>query len=211
VPLRDRDFDALLPDDLRGHAVDHFTPVDVARRAAQLLVDKPGACILDVGAAVGKFCLIGAALTDGVFVGVEQRGRLVGVASALAQALDVPNVAFFEGNVVEVDWTPFDGFYLFNPFVEHLSRFPLPLDRTVELDPAYYLFYVRFVRERLAEARPGTRLVTYHGFGAPPPEGYVLRADEARGTDRLQLWIKEAPVRRRRDTGREIADDPLVQ
>ena len=208
--LVDRDFDRLLPDDLRAHGEQHFTPVAVARRAARLLVDQPGACILDVGSAVGKFCIVGAEHTDGVFVGVEQRPRLARVATAIASALELPNVTFHHADLVEIDWTPFDGFYLFNPFVEHLPQFPHPLDQAIDLDPARYLFYVRFVRERLAEAKMGTRVVTYHGFGAPPPEGYVLKADEACGTGRLELWIKEADVQRRRRTGDASVDDPLT-
>jgi hypothetical protein len=206
----DRDFDWLLPDDLQVHAEHHFTPVGVARRAARLLVDKPGACILDVGAAVGKFCIVGAEHTDGVFVGVEQRPRLARVATAIASALGLPNVTFHHADLVEIDWTPFDGIYLFNPFAEHLPQFRDPIDRSIDLCPALYRFYVHFVLERLAEAKTGTRVVTYHGFGAPPPKGYVLKADEACGTGRLALWIKEAVVQRRRRTGNTTVDDPLT-
>jgi SAM-dependent methyltransferase len=190
APLHDRDFDQLLPDDLRAHAPCHFTPVAVARRAAELLVDRPGARILDVGSGVGKFCIVGAAFTAGVFVGVEQRPRLVGIATALARVFGLARVEFAHENVVDVDWSSFDGFYLFNPFAEHLEEPPSPLDDTLELDPAHYLRYVRFVTQRLAEAKPGTRVVTYNGFGGTPLDGYALTADEEWGMDFLKLWIK---------------------
>ena len=67
-----------------------------------------------------------------------------------------------------------------------------------------------FVRQRLAQARSGTRVVTYHGFGAEPPEGYVLKADEACGSDRLQLWVKAYSVQRRPGTDRGRFD-PAIQ
>jgi SAM-dependent methyltransferase len=207
APFGDLEFDQLLPRMWREKSEVHFTPVDVARRAAALLVDRPGARVLDVGAAVGKFCLVGASATpDAYFVGVERRKHLVRVAETLARKLALTNVTFTCGDAVEVDWSQFDAFYLFNPFAEHLPGAVYILDDTIALDPEYFLFYIHFVRARLAEARLGTRVVAYHGFGASPPPGYVLRSDEQIGTDRLELWVKTAEARARRPTG-----DPLRQ
>jgi hypothetical protein len=209
--LVDGDFDRLLPDDLLPHAQHHFTPLGIATRAAELLVHEPGARILDVGAGVGKFCIVGAAHTDGVFVGVEHRRRLTRVASAVASVLELPSATFIHADVVDIDWTPFDGFYFFNPFGEYLPEFRYPLDGAIAADPALYLFYVRLVRDRLAQARVGTRVVTYHGFGAQPPEGYVLATEEARGTDRLQLWIKQTSAQRRGRNRDASVDDHSVE
>lgn len=207
----DRDFDRLLPDSLRGMAEVHFTPVEVARRAAQLLVDRPCAWVLDVGSAVGKFCLTGAAeVPDAMFVGIERRGYLVHVANALAAQLSLRNAAFIHGDAVQLDWSRFDGFYLFNPFAEHLRDTTPALDLTIELDPAFFLHYVEFVRARLAEARIGTRVVTYHGFGAPPPSGYTRFGCEEIGTGELELWIRTAAPDRRRGPDRRWRDDAPV-
>ena len=189
----DDEFDRLLPDALRARAAQYFTPVHVARRAAEMLVTRPGVRILDVGAGVGKFCLVGAAFTPGVFVGVEQRPHLVSVAERLTALLGGRNVAFVHGDVTDIDWTCFDGFYLFNPFNEHVVDWSTPLDNTIDLALDHYVRYVDFVTQRLEAARPGTRVVTYHGFGAALLDGYDLAADEESGTDRLQLWVKEAP------------------
>jgi hypothetical protein len=195
----DREFDRLLPESLRGKAEVHFTPVEVARRAAQLLVDRPCAWILDVGSAVGKFCLTGAELVpDAMFVGIERRRYLVQVANALADRLGLRNATFVHGDAVQLDWSVFDGFYLFNPFAEHLRDTTPALDATIELDPAFFLHYVRFVRARLAEARIGTRVVTYHGFGAPPPSGYTRFGCEEIGTGDLELWVRTAAPAQRR-------------
>jgi hypothetical protein len=176
----------------------HFTPVEVARRAAELLADGPNTRILDVGSAVGKFCIVGAVtVPEAHFIGVERRRHLVSVAARLARRLELANVTFACIDAIEIDWSHFDAFYLFNPFAEHLPNVP-SLDETIELDPEYFLFYVRFVRQRLAEARIGTRVVAYHGFGGDPPPGYMLLADEPAGTDRLELWLKTRPTRGRR-------------
>jgi len=200
-PDRNEEFDRLLPVSWRPKSEVHFTPVDVARRAAELVVPHPTARVLDVGAAVGKFCLVaGAAHPRAEFVGIEQRAHLVEVARELARRLTVPNVSFVHGDATELDWSRYDAFYFFNPFAEHLQR--VILDDTIELDRGYFVFYVDFVRQRLAEARIGTRVVTYHGFGAAPPAGYALVVDEPAGSDRLLLWVKTEevdPVHRIRD------------
>jgi SAM-dependent methyltransferase len=198
----DHRFDQLLPLDLQLLSRAHFTPVAVAQRAARLLVSQPGDCVLDVGAGVGKFCLVAAAHAGGgVFIGVEQRPRLVAIASELARQLEVANVAFTAANLVEIDWSPFDAFYFYNPFVEHYATAMTALDRTIETGPAQLFFYVRFVRQRLTEARVGTRVVTYHGFGAAPPAGFECTSDERIGSGRLALWIKTRAPRRSRSDG----------
>jgi hypothetical protein len=205
-PTLDREFDRLLPDSLRGKAEVHFTPIDVARRAAQLLVDRPRSWILDVGSAVGKFCLTAAALVpEAMFVGIERRHYLVHVANALAKQLALKNATFVHGDAVHLDWSVFDGFYLFNPFGEHLRDTTPAIDTTIALDPAFFVHYVDFVRARLAEARIGTRVVTYHGFGAPPPSGYTRFGCEEIGTGELELWIRTARPSRvhARDHGRD--------
>lgn len=209
--LGDGEFDQLLPASLRRLSAVHFTPVGVARRAVQLLVDRPCFWALDVGSAVGKFCLTGAAeIPDAMFVGVERRRHLVRVANALARRLELTNASFIYGDAVEVDWTVFDGFYFFNPFAEHLRDTTPALDTTIELDPAFFLHYVRFVRERLAEARVGTRVVTYHGFGAAPPSGYAQFGSEEIGSDCLELWIKTTAAMRGRSPERSWSDDAPV-
>jgi hypothetical protein len=210
APL-DREFDRLLPDSLRNKAEVHFTPIAVARRAVQLLVDRPDAWILDVGSAVGKFCLTGAAEAPGaMFVGIERRRYLVHVANALAKQLALRNATFIHGDAAHLDWSVFDGFYLFNPFAEHLRDGTPALDRTIELDPAFYVHYVHFVRARLAEARVGTRVVTYHGFGAPPPSGYARFGCEEIGTGELELWVRtSAPCRDHAPDHRWSPDAPV--
>jgi hypothetical protein len=199
VPLADEDFDRLLPKIWRTKSQIHFTPVEVAWRAAELLVARPDARVLDVGAAVGKFCLVAGRLyPEALFVGIERRRHLVRIATGLSRRLGLTNVLFAYGDMVEIDWSMFDGFYLYNPFAEHLPGRAMTLDDTLELHPGYFLFYVQYVRERLAEARVGTRVVAYNGFGGEPPPEYELVVDEVAGADRLELWVKTRPSKRRR-------------
>ena len=62
-PVPDEVFDQLYPRISRFRSSVHWTPVEVAIRVAELLDGAPGGQILDVGAGVGKACIIGALTT----------------------------------------------------------------------------------------------------------------------------------------------------
>jgi len=193
----DSAFDERLPIGLQVHAATFFTPVHVAAYAARLLAPARGMRVLDVGAGAGKFCIAaGLAVPTSEFVGVEWRPHLVDLANALARELCVPNVRFIHGDALELDWSTFDSFYFFNPFAEQLTDKQPVLDRTIEIDPDNFIRCVYGVREKLAGARVDTRVVTYHGFGAPPPRGYERSLTEPVLCRRLELWIKTRIIMR---------------
>ncbi|MDB4962252.1 MAG: hypothetical protein JWP01_2251 [Myxococcales bacterium] len=191
TPDEDDVFDDHLPRKMQVQSAVHFTPVSVARHAARLLAPIPGMRVLDVGAGPGKFCVVAASEVPAcTFVGIELRPHLVRVAKRLAARMSVANVTFLDGDALELDWSEYDAFYFYNPFAEQLSGKAFALDAQIELMPSTFLRYVTGTRERLARARAGTRVVTYHTFGAPAPHGYDLVETHPAGTDRLELWIK---------------------
>jgi len=191
TPDDDDAFDDHLPRKVQVQSSVHFTPVSVARRAARLLAPNPGMRVLDVGAGPGKFCVVAASEVPAcTFVGVELRPHLVRVAKRLAARMLVANVTFLDGDALELDWSEYDAFYFYNPFAEQLSGREFALDSKMELMASKFIRYVTATRERLARARVGTRVVTYHSFGAPVPRGYDLVETHLAGTDRLKLWVK---------------------
>jgi hypothetical protein len=68
------------------------------------------------------------------------------------------------------------------------------MDATVRAEPRLFHQYVQETKERLRRARRGTRVATFHGFGASMPAGYRLAWREPAGADLLDLWIKEPRV-----------------
>jgi SAM-dependent methyltransferase len=197
----DAAFDDLLPISLQVKSSVHFTPVDVARCAATLLAPDPGMSVLDVGAGAGKFCIMAALAVPGAqFVGVESRPQLVRFATWLARKWKLPNVRFVHGNALELDWSSYDGFYFYNPFAEHQLEPAFALDHTIDLSTESFISSVMAVHRRLAYAKLGTRVVTYHGYGAPLPPGYDLATRRLIGTDRVELWIKARDEAKDRET-----------
>jgi hypothetical protein len=192
LPLDDQDFDRLYPPWAQDLSTIHWTPIETARRAAELLVVRSGMRVLDVGAGVGKFCLVGALCLPGVFYGIEQRFHFVKIAHQVGERLGLKNARFLHGNMLDVEWRGFDGYYLYNPFAENIAKSCEAIDTTVDRTPQLFIAYVRGVTERLRLARLGTRVVTYHGFGGDMPPGYHLELEEMSGTDRLELWVKRS-------------------
>lgn len=186
----DTEFDRIYPEPLRRLSPLHWTPLKVARRAAEMLVVDASTRVLDVGAGVGKFCLVGALTTKGRFTGVEQRAHLVAVARAVAREYTVARARYVLGDMRSVDWRRFDAIYLFNPFAENKFGPRDRIDETVPMSPARFEREVDFVWTQLAQARRGTRVVTYYGYGGGMPQGYEHRAHERAGTDALDLWVK---------------------
>jgi SAM-dependent methyltransferase len=198
--IGDHEFDLVYPEWIQELSDRHWTPVDVARKAARLLVTGPGTRVLDIGCGPGKFCAIGASITEGHFTGVEQRGRLADIAKQVAQRRAPARVRIVHANITEVSFRDYDAFYIFNPFEE--NRIPSRrIDRDVELAPRLYTEYARYVESQLALAPLGTRVVTYHGEFQEIPAGYDCERTAFAGD--LKLWIKN-----RRRQLRVEADEP---
>jgi SAM-dependent methyltransferase len=196
APGEDADvaFDGVYPDWVRRHSRRHWTPTEVAQRAAELLVTDDSTRVLDVGSGAGKFCIIGALTTRGVFSGIEQRPALVEVARAAANHYGARRTNFIHGDITSIDWREFNAFYLFNPFSEDGGSAFEAIDQTIAFSPAQRERYIRFTRVRLEGAPAGTRVATYHGYGGPMPTGFRRIRCEPKGSDFVELWVKEPTV-----------------
>jgi len=182
----------VFPEELRERSHLHWTPVAIALRAAALLVPEPartGVRVLDVGAGVGKMCLVGAVVTGATWWGVEQDPNLVAVATQAAWALDVGRrTRFVQGDGSRLAWDEFDALYFYNPFTTlMLAPHASPFVRYATIQGT-----LRRIEQRLATTRIGTRVVTYHGFGGKLPPGYQLVSREPADGGSLELWIRDA-------------------
>jgi len=193
VPVTDEDFDRVYADKVRRMSKVHWTPVSVALRAAELLAPEPGMRILDVGSGVGKLCCIGALATRSSWHGVERDALLVAAARETAISLAVNDrTRFIVGDMMKVDWTTFNAIYFYNPFEAALFA-PGLVHRPTDNTGRWTEFHdeVSRAEDRLSEMPPGSRVVTYHGFGGQMPSSYQRASSEQIGSDQLDLWIKQ--------------------
>ena len=150
----DRVFDDVFPWQERRASSVHWTPVEVAVRAARLLSEGVAdPVILDVGAGIGKFCTIAAATVEGTICGVEHRKRFVEIARAAAARLGV-TVDFAHGTVDDHDLSAVNGVYMFNPFGENLAAREDHLDESVVLNKDVFWRDVAAAERFLERAQP---------------------------------------------------------
>ena len=180
-------FDQIYPARIRELSGLHWTPVRVALEAARLLVTSPGTRVLDVGCGPGKFCLVGASLTQGVFTGVEQREELVIAARNAAERMHLRGLNIIHGNLLDLTFRDYDAFYLYNPFEENMTR-GNKIDVTVPLSPFLFKKYNSYVAAELGNMPIGTRVVTYAGYADEIPGCYDCEL--ALFDNELKLWIK---------------------
>jgi hypothetical protein len=90
--MEDREFDMMFPKAIQAESEFHFTPIKIAKLAAEYLADSKETKILDIGSGAGKFCMIGSVCTDAFFVGVEQRIHLNSLATQISRKYELTNL-----------------------------------------------------------------------------------------------------------------------
>ncbi|MEZ4302950.1 MAG: hypothetical protein R3B70_48955, partial [Polyangiaceae bacterium] len=186
----DRAFDRLLPDEaLREVSADQWTPIAVALRVAKWLEEVGARTLLDIGSGAGKLGVVVALVSEHRSLGIERDGRLVAAARALATRFGVGDrVEVLHGDIEEIALPPVDAYYLFNPFSEHLRRAWLEGDTRAGKER--YSSGVEAVERLLRDARTGTFVITYNGFGGDFPGEYEeVRVDKGFPCV-LRMWQK---------------------
>ena len=184
----DAQFNQLYPAAMQLLAKRHWTPLVVARKAANFLAAESDAKILDIGSGVGKFCLAAAHYKPKAFYyGIEQRKNLIHDAEAAKTILEYENVFFLNGNFTQVDFKQYDHFYFYNSFYENLTATD-KIDDSIDYSPELFKYYNRYLLKQLEQKPPGTRVAAYHSLEDEMPPGYEVVGVEM--DSRLKFWIK---------------------
>lgn len=187
----DYEFDLHLMSAARAASATFWTPIAVARRAAELFERHGVERVLDVGSGAGKFCVVGALTSAIHFTGVEQRLHLVQGAEVLAGKFGVAQRArFVHETMARIDFAQFGGLYFYNPFAESGFAREDRLDEEVNHSEEKWRRDVWLAEQVLAEMPLHTCVATYHGFGGYVPDCYELAEIEAAGSSYLRLWHK---------------------
>jgi SAM-dependent methyltransferase len=171
----DQAFNQLYPQEVQLKAAKHWTPLEVAKYAADFLAAEKDVHVLDIGSGVGKFCLAAAQQQpEAMFYGIEQRENLVKHALHCNELLGLPNVCFLHGNFTQLDFRQFDHFYFYNSFYENLEGAD-KVDDTLEYSLSLFNYYNRYLYKQLEQKPKGTRIVTFHSLeGEIPPSYYTV-------------------------------------
>lgn len=184
----DKKFNSLYPQSIQEVAEKHWTPLEVAKKAADFLAISQDVKVLDIGSGAGKFCLTAAYYhPHTLFYGIEQRDYLVELSGKIAKQLQLENIDFICDNITNIDFEKYDYFYFYNSFYENVPG-TQKIDSTISYSQELYNYYNRYLFKKLDKRPAGTRLVTYHSFGTEIPPGYeVVNTDY---NEYLKFWIK---------------------
>jgi hypothetical protein len=192
----DRAIDNLMQDDLRTRSALHWTPRDVAVRAATWIDDLGIRTVIDIGSGVGKFCIAAALSGKANYLGIEQRGRLVKESRRLVERFGLEaRIRFIHGTLGSTHLPSAEAYYMYNPFGENLFGPECQIDGDVELSEERYQRDIRAAEHMLAGMPPGTFLITYNGFGGQVPPTF-RRVRVARDLPNvLSVWEKSGGFR----------------
>jgi hypothetical protein len=184
--INDELFDQFLPQEYHSLSNRHFTSIHIAQTAAEFLCDQQNPEILDIGSGIGKFCLVGAMGYSGNFTGIEYRKQLHEIASALQEKLQIKNIIFKHRNIINESFESYNGFYMFNPFLEQKDdSAKINADFNFQGD----VNYTEFVISELNDKTHGTRLVTYYISDKDIPTSFSLVKSLNGG--KLKCFIKK--------------------
>ena len=182
-------FDSLFPINIQQLSEQHWTPLEVARIAAQFLGPDAEAKVIDIGAGAGKFCIAGCYFSTATFTGIEQRKNFVQAGNKVAAQLGLEKMKLIHGNFMDIDISAYTGIYFYNSFHENIIP-AHSLDDKVERSEELFDLYTEALHTKLKGMPAGTRLATYWLSMSEVPTGYKLH--EAHFNNRLKLWIKIA-------------------
>jgi SAM-dependent methyltransferase len=184
----DEAFDSLYPNPIQRLARRHWTPLQVAQKAACFLAAEPYKRILDIGSGVGKFCLAAAHYKpEAFYFGVEQRMPLVACANFIKSTLQLDQVRFVHGNFTQMDLRGYDHFYFYNAFYENLTGTD-KIDDSIEYSGELYNYYNRYLYKQLEQVPAGTRMATFHSLEDEMPRSFHVVGSDM--DNLLKYWIK---------------------
>jgi SAM-dependent methyltransferase len=200
--LKDKDFDKIYPLSLQHLSFNHWTPHNVAIKAARHLAKNSYTRVLDIGCGVGKFCFIGSAATGAKFTGIEHRQDLADIAKSTIRTYHVSNVTIINANIKQINFLDYDSFYFFNPFYENLLTHS---DKSLSgFLPDLYYEYSDYVRKQLDLMPAGTKIATYYGLNDEIPLSYNLISTDFEGY--LRIWEKQSD-----DNGKIYLQEMLIK
>lgn len=186
--ISDEEFDLIYPSNIQSLSTRHWTPVGIAKIVSDFLCCNRQLKILDIGSGVGKFCFVAASLHPRCdFYGVEFRENFIRLSNNIKNTYRIKNVHFFNKDILEMDFTRYNGIYFFNSFQERIDDTAI-IDQHGELSYGLYKEYTRHLFFQFQSMPAGTRLATYHTADFYVPASY--RLIEKSFDNKLKLYIK---------------------
>ncbi len=173
--ITDQEIDSVFREEFRNDmSYHHWTPLAMVKTAADWLAQYSNR-ICDMGCGPGKFCLVGASMTDAHYTGIDYRTSFIDEAKSIAQRYLIDDKTTFVCNdIVNENFDEFDGFYFYNPYLEHL--YGEAITPEVVADKSNVKRYTDFVHSVFDKIDRDVSIVTYENlFSVVPMDKFELK------------------------------------
>lgn len=177
--VSDNEFDKVFPNQFRGEiSHDHWTPVHIAKQAS-LWLSEDSDTICDLGCGVGKFCFVGAVLTDSHYTGIDYRKSVITYAKQITKKYKLEDkISFINQDFSDVDLSGYTGFYFFNPYLEHFFTTSY-ITSEIKMDISSIKIYTKHLKDFFSKVENNISIVTYDNvFSIIPKEVFKLKKTE---------------------------------
>lgn len=174
-PIDDGEFDTVFKKEFRGSmSYHHWTPLETVLKAVGLL-SQHAHHICDIGCGPGKFCLTGAMLSESHYTGVDYRKSFIDEAKRISgQYFLEDKTSFYCQDILDFDFGPYDGFYFYNPYLEHLYNKAITPE--MEVSKSKVLKYTEHVYSTFEKLDHHVSIVTYDNlFSVIPLDKFELK------------------------------------
>ncbi len=185
--LNDHFFNSLTSAEFSNHDEIHWSKFAIIKEVVSFLEKNNAKNVLDIGSGIGKFCLLGSMLSKIEFTGVEIRSSLHKESLRIKKLLNTSSVNFIQDDIKNVDFSPFDAFYYYNPFCEHIATKDI-IDDCIELSEEKFYEYEDIIINKLDDLKIGTLVILHYTKTLFLSENYQLIDILADGE--LTYWRK---------------------
>jgi len=186
--IPDKEFDQIFPPKIRSLSERHWTPVLVAKIASNFLCQDDNQRIVDIGSGVGKFCFVAGTLQPkSTFYGIDLRDSFIKLSKKIKKKYSLDNIDFEYRDILETDFSSYDGIYFFNSFQEKIDDSSV-MDEESAVSHELYNVYTQHLYQKFLQMPAGTRLVTYHTAEFCIPENYKMVENHLMGN--VKCYIK---------------------
>ena len=187
--MSDEDFDAIYPFEIRELSERHWSSVFVSKIASDFFCNQKSVKVLDIGSGAGKFCFVGAALHPGSeFHGIDIRENFIELSNQLKEKHQISNTSFELQDVLQMNFSGYDGIYFFNSFQEKIDP-TSAIDQRSEISIEQYIMYTNHLFNELNKVPIGTKLVTYFAEDFCVPDSFRLISTHFKGE--LKFYLKD--------------------
>ncbi len=184
----DRYFNALTSVEFINHDKIHWSNFSVIEESISFLKKNNVKTILDIGSGIGKFCILGTMLSNIQFSGVEIRKNLHDEAQRIKQQNNLSGIHFINDDIKNIDFSPFDAFYYYNPFCEHIATKDI-IDNQIDLTEEKYYQYENFILQEMEKMIVGTIVILHNAKAFILSKNY--RLIDVLENGELTFWVKE--------------------